>query len=406
MLKKAKVLNDPVYGFVDIPAGLMFDIIEHSYFQRLRRIKQLGMTHLVYPGALHTRFHHSIGGMHLMNQALLSLSLKGHKIGDDEAEAALAAILLHDIGHGPFSHALEHSIVSGINHEDISLMYMNKLNQEFDGKLDLAIEIFKNNHSKKYLNQLVSGQLDMDRIDYLNRDSFFCGVAEGVINDERILKMLNVVDDELVVDIKGIYSIEKFIIARRLMYWQVYLHKTVISAEYLLMQILKRAKFLSRKGIELFASPSFQFFLQNEIFKTDFLNDPKVLEYYSELDDIDIISAIKVWTKHDDIVLSKLCRHLINRNLLRIELQSEAFDKEYIETIKKEFAQRSKLDQQEIDYFVFDDTTSNYAYDPSSSNIKILHKNGKLLDVSQACDQLNISVLSTPVTKHFLCYPR
>jgi len=406
MKRRDKVLNDPVYGFVNLRGGIIMEIIEHPWFQRLRRIKQLGLTHLVYPGALHARFQHSIGAMHLMEQALTALRLKGHEISDDEFEASLLAILLHDIGHGPFSHALEYALVNEIDHEDISMIYMNRLNEQFDGNLEPAIQIFRNKHPKKFLHQLVSGQLDTDRLDYMNRDSFFCGVAEGVINDERILKMLNIHNNELVVDAKGIYSIEKFIVARRLMYWQVYLHKTVIGAEYLLMQILKRAKYLSRNGEKLHASPALHFFLNNEFFKHDFLKDNGVLEMFSKLDDIDIIAAVKVWTEHKDPILSRLAAQLVNRNLFAIELQKEPFDPAYVDRIKKATAKKFGLDNTDVNYFVFHDITSNYAYDPLSANIKLLYKTGALIDIAEAADQLNISVLSTPVTKYFLCYPK
>ena len=303
-VNKRKIFNDPVYGFVAIPNEIIFDIIEHPYLQRLRRIKQLGLTHLVYPGALHTRFHHSLGAMHLMGKALLELKAKGHDVSEEEMAGAQIAILLHDIGHGPYSHALEHAIVTSLHHEDISTLFMKKLNQHFNGKLDLALEIFENSYPRKFFHKLVSSQFDMDRLDYLKRDSFFTGVSEGVINYERLLNMVEVANDEPVIEAKGIYSVEKFITARRLMYWQVYLHKTVLVAEYMLVRVLKRAKELSLSGENLFATPALHFFLNNHVSKTDFENDPGVLAHFSNLDDYDIFSALKVWVNHKDPILS------------------------------------------------------------------------------------------------------
>ena len=403
---KRKIINDPVYGFVTIPNDLIFDIIEHPFFQRLRRIEQLGLTHLIYPGALHTRFHHSLGAMYLMQQAITVLREKNIEITDDEAQAVSIAILLHDIGHGPYSHTLENSIVSGIGHEYLSRLYMERLNDYFEVKLTKAIEIFDNTYEKKFLHQLISSQLDMDRLDYLRRDSYFTGVSEGVVSSKRIIKMLDVHNDKLVVEAKGIYSIEKFIIARRLMYWQVYLHKTVLSAEYLLMRILLRAKELTENGKKLFASPALEFFLKNKITKNDFATDANTLNNFSKLDDFDIYSSIKVWMNCDDFVLSELSKDLINRRLFRIEIQGEEFDKNYIDLIKAKTKKKLKLKNNEIDYFVISDATSNYAYDPYHGQINILYKNGKTIDIADASDQLNISVLSSPVVKHFLCYPK
>ncbi|MCD4746738.1 MAG: HD domain-containing protein [Bacteroidales bacterium] len=405
-MNKRKIFNDPVYGFITIPDDLIFDIIEHPYFQRLRRIKQLGLTHLVYPGALHTRFHHAIGAMHLMNQAVSLLRSKGHIITKAEEQGVLIAILLHDIGHGPYSHALENSLVLDMNHEDISEIFMDKLNVIFDGKLSLAIEIFKNIYPKKFLHQLVSSQLDMDRLDYLKRDSFFTGVSEGVTSTERIIKIFDIVNDNLVAEAKGIYSIEKFIIARRLMYWQVYLHKTVLSAEYMLMKILKRAKYLVEKGEELFSTPAFRLFLENNFNKEDFLNKPFVINNFSELDDFDIFTSIKVWTKHHDKILSLLSKNLVNRHLFRIELQNKAFDFAYIKKIKDKTIKFYNLKEDEAEYFVYSDITSNYAYNLKSDKINILYKNGEVVDIAKASDQLNISVLAKAVTKHFLCYSK
>lgn len=405
-MSKQKIYNDPVYGFVTVPYNILNLLIDHPYFQRLRRIKQLGLTHYVYPGALHTRFHHAIGALHLMHSTLESLRAKGVKITHEEAESTCIAILLHDIGHGPFSHALERSIVNNVHHETISLRTMQALNNIMSGKLTTAIEIFEDKYPKKFLHQLVSSQLDMDRMDYLNRDSFFTGVSEGVISSDRIIKMLDVHRDTLVVEEKGIYSIEKFIIARRLMYWQVYLHKTVLAAEHLLMNILRRAKEITQKGITLFATPSLQFFLQNNITDDDFINNPEVLQYFTQLDDYDIFASIKVWASDTDFVLSRLCTNIINRNLYKIRLQKVPVDQSekdaYIAKVQKLY----KVSQAEIHYFVFTGTEENSAYQAHDEQILILYKNGTLLDIANASDNLNISVLSKPIIKHFLCVER
>ena len=308
---KKKLVNDPVYGFIAIPDDLIFDIIQHPYFQRSRRISQLGLTNLVYPGALHTRFHHALGAMHLMTIAIATIRRKGHEITPEEERGVLIAILLHDIGHGPFSHTLEYDIVNKVSHEDISSFFIERISIAFDGKLDLALLIFKNNYHKKFLYQLVSSQLDMDRLDYLNRDSFYTGVSEGKIGSDRIIEMLNVHEGNLVLEEKGIYSIEKFIVARRLMYWQVYLHKTVTASELMLIKIMQRAKELSTQNVELFASPAFQFFLKNAITKDDFQKNPEVLEQFAQMDDYDILGAVKVWQNHSDKILSFLCKRLI-----------------------------------------------------------------------------------------------
>ncbi len=403
---KRKVINDPVYGFITIPNDIIFNIIEHPKFQRIRRIKQLGLTHLIYPGALHTRFHHCIGAMYLMRQAIDILISKGHEITPHEAESACIAILLHDIGHGPYSHTLENSIVSNVRHELISEIYMNHLNNEFSGELTTAISIFKNTYHKKFLSQLVASQLDMDRLDYLKRDSFFTGVAEGVINAERIIKMLDVFDDEVVVEAKGIYSIEKFIVSRRLMYWQVYLHKTVIAVEYLLRKILTRAKHLIINGTELFTTPPLLLFMKEEINKNDFINKPYILDQFSKLDDLDIFTAIKVWTEADDRVLSILSKKLVNRKLLKIEISDSDFSQDYIEDKKNKAAKLFNLTPDETSYFVYKDTTQNYALEPFSENIKIMYKDKTIKNITEASDNLNISVLSKPVVKYFLCYPK
>lgn len=403
---KRKIINDPIYGFVTIPDDLIYDLINHKYFQRLRRIKQLGLTNLVYPGALHTRFHHAIGAMHLMQEALYTLKQKGVSITPEEEQATLIAILLHDIGHGPFSHALEHSIVTGVSHETVSSLLMEALNKEFKGKLSLAIKIFNDQYKKKYLHQLVSSQLDMDRLDYLKRDSFFTGVNEGVISSDRIIKMLDVVNNELVVEVKGIYSIEKFLIARRLMYWQVYLHKTVLSAETLLVNILKRAKELSASGTDLFATPVFKKFLVNDFSKKDFEKDSSILNDFANLDDTDISASIKAWTSCDDRILSMLCNKLIERKLLRIEMQSTPFATAYKNKIIEKVMQKYKLGRKETGYLVINDSVNNSAYLASKFKINILMNDGRLMDVAEASDQLNLQKLSQTVTKHFLCYPK
>ena len=405
-INKRKIINDPIYGFVTIPNELIYDLLNHPYFQRLRRIKQLGLTNLVYPGALHTRFHHAIGAMHLMQEAVLTLRQKDIAITEEEEQAVLIAILLHDIGHGPFSHALEHSIVKGVNHETLSSLFMDKLNEEFKGKLSLAIKIFNDKYKKDFLHQLVSSQLDMDRLDYLKRDSFFTGVSEGVISSDRIIKMLNVVKNELVVENKAIYSIEKFLIARRLMYWQVYLHKTVLSAETLLVNILKRAKELSAKGNELFGTPALLLFLKNNFTEKDFKKDAVLLDKFSKLDDNDITASIKVWVDNDDKILSKLCANLLDRKLYKIEIQNNAIDIAFKNKLIKKVCDQYKITLQEAGYFVFTDTVNNSAYNATNFKINILMSNGKLVDVAEASDQLNLQSLSKTVTKHFICYPK
>ena len=403
---KHKIFNDPIYGFVSLPYEIIFDLIEHPYFQRLRRIKQLGLTNLVYPGALHTRFHHAMGAMHLMGQAIEEIRSKGHEISEEEAKAVNIAILLHDIGHGPFSHALEHSIVSNVNHEDISQLFMNKLNKEFNGELTLAIKIFQNKYHKKFLHQLVSSQLDMDRLDYLKRDSFFTGVSEGVISSDRIIKMLDVANDQLAVEAKGIYSVEKFIIARRLMYWQVYLHKTVLSAENLLVNILKRAKELAKKKIDLFCTPALKTFLYNQYSKKDFKEKPELLEAFANLDDYDIMASIKVWVSHKDAVLSMLCKQLVNRRLFKVEMQNQPFKETKIREIKNEVKKQLRLNDKDVNYFVFSGNVVNDAYRGDKISINILFKDGTLVDIAKASDQLNIAVLEKTVKKYYLCYPK
>ncbi len=403
---KRKILNDPVYGFIAIPDELVFDIIEHKYFQRLRRIKQLGLTHLVYPGALHTRFQHALGSMSLMSQAIEVLRFKGNEITEEEASAVTYAILLHDIGHGPFSHALEETLVKGLGHETLSAFFMQNLNNEFNGRLSLAIEIFNNRYHKKFLHQLVSSQLDVDRLDYLKRDSFFSGVSEGVINSDRLIAMMDVKNDELVIAAKGIYSLEKFIVARRLMYWQVYLHKTVIAAEYMLVKVLERAKNLAENGVELFATPSLKLFLENNFSREQFESDQSLLDHFSELDDFDIFTAMKVWQMHTDPVLSFLSDCIVNRKLFRIEIQNKAFSNEYIHQIKTETKRTLGISDAEVDYVVLHDCIENNAYNPQRDRIGILNKDGSVVNVIDSSDQINVSVLTRMESKYFVCYPK
>jgi len=401
---KLKILNDPIYGFITIPNELIFDIIQHPYFQRLRRVSQMGLTYLVYPGAHHTRFHHALGCMHLMSKAIQVLRFKGISISEEEATALQLAILLHDIGHGPFSHAMEHSIVEEITHEEISLAFMKELNMEFNGELTLAIQIFEGKHPKPFFYQLISSQLDMDRSDYLKRDSFYTGVAEGNINSERLITMLNVVDDELVVEEKGIYSVEKFLLARRLMYWQVYLHKTGVGAEQLLVRVLKRAKELSERGVKLVVSDAFQYFLQHKINNTNF--DTIALKTFAQLDDYDIVSAMKTWINHEDKVLSNLSKMLIDRDLLKIQLTSEKISDIDFQGLILKTKERFDLSDEEVAYFVFQSSVSNTAYSAEDSGIKILMKDDSVIEVSEASDHLNLKVLTKTVKKYFVCYPK
>ncbi|WP_299052712.1 HD domain-containing protein [uncultured Polaribacter sp.] len=400
---KLKILNDPIYGFIQIPNTLIFDIIEHPYFQRLRRITQMGFSNLVYPGANHTRFHHAIGCMHLMQKAVNVLRLKQVVISKEEETALYVAILLHDIGHGAFSHALEHSIVSGISHEEISLKFMQKLNAEFDGQLSLAIQIFEGNYSRKFMCQLISSQLDVDRLDYLKRDSFYTGVTEGNISSDRLIAMMNVKDDALVIEEKGIYSVEKFLMARRLMYWQVYLHKTGLVAENMLVNVLKRAKQLAEQGKDLYASTALKYFLYNPISKVNF--NEETLRKFSILDDYDILSAIKEWMHHEDKVLSTLSKMIIDRKLLRIEIQEDVFTDLQIETRIKKAMKKLDVSENEAQFFVFSKKIVNQAYQQDKP-IFIRNKKGQLKDIAKASDQLNIQALTNPVVKHFICYPK
>jgi len=403
-INKLKILNDPIYGFITIPNPLLYDLIQHPYFQRLRRISQMGMSYLVYPGAHHTRFHHALGCMHIMQKAIEVLRFKGISITKEEENALYIAILLHDIGHGPFSHAMEHSIVENVNHEAISLLFMNKLNEEFEGKLALAIQIFKGEYHRKFMLQLISSQLDMDRMDYLKRDSFYTGVAEGNINSDRLIQMMNVVDDVLVIEEKGIYSVEKFLMARRLMYWQAYLHKTSLVAETILTKVLKRAKDLTQKGIELPASEALQFFMKNKVELDDF--NHSVLHQFSQLDDFDIVGALKSWQNHDDFILSSLSKMIINRDLLKIKLSSEKFSADEIQNLIEQFSKESNISQHEVHYFIFKGKIKNQAYSKDAEPIRIWKKDKTIEDVAEASDQLNLKALSKPVTKYYLCYPK
>ncbi|NNC82517.1 MAG: HD domain-containing protein [Flavobacteriales bacterium] len=403
-INKRKVLNDPVYGFISIPDRLIFDLIEHPYFQRLRRISQLGLSYLVYPGAHHHRFHHAMGAAHLMTLALDSLEIKGHAISPEERSAATAAILLHDIGHGPFSHALEMDLLKNVHHEDLSLLFMQRINEEFGGELDLCIEIFTKKYPRKFLSQLVSSQLDVDRLDYLKRDSFYTGVSEGVVGSQRIIKMLDLHDDELVVEQKGIYSIEKFLVARRLMYWQVYLHKTVVAAEFLLVSIIRRAKDLTAKGHVLFASPALQYFLQHDVGIEDFRSG-EALEKFAQLDDYDVLGAIKVWADTEERTLSRLCKMLIHRRLPKIIISKEPPTEEKIQEYVSYTGREFLCSREEAEYFVMSGKLVNSAYDQEEENIRIKYKDGSLKDVAEASDNFNLSALSKPVEKYFLMVP-
>jgi uncharacterized protein len=408
---KRKIINDPVYGFINIPGDFVFDLIEHPWFQRLRNIKQLGLTSFVYPGANHSRFQHGLGALHLMDLAISTLRSKGIVISEAEEEATYIAILLHDVGHGPFSHALENSIISGIKHEDLSLLLMQKLNSEFGGKLGLAIEIFKGTYPRKFLHELISSQMDMDRLDYLARDSFFTGVVEGSVGSDRIIRMLNVVDESLVIDEKGIYSLENFITARRFMYWQVYMHKTVLSSESLLVNILKRAKELASSGYDLFTTPALRFFLYNKIGYDDLTAEGKftpgiVATNFTRLDDSDIMASAKYWADHSDKVLSDLAGRLLRRDLFAIELQNDPFSETKVEGMKVMARDIMKIDQESEDYYVFTDSISNLTYAPDEPEVKILLKNGNIADITSVSDMVEDRSFSERTTKYFLCYPK
>ena len=406
MDNKRKIINDPVFGFININDELIYSIIQHPYFQRLTRIKQLGLTYLVYPGAQHTRMNHSLGAMYLMSEAILQLRSKGHEITDEEAQAALIAILLHDLGHGPFSHVLEDTLVQEVSHEEISLLLMNKMNEKMNGKLDLAISIFKDEHPKRFLHQLVSGQLDVDRLDYLRRDSFFTGVHEGNIGSARIIKMMNLKDGRLVIEAKGIYSIENFLMARRLMYWQVYLHKTALAAEKMLVNVLRRAQMLILKEETIFASPALDFFLRNQIDKKSFFQNEQTLQAFVELDDSDIWSALKVWGNHPDKVLSLLSKGLLNRNLFKIKIEQEPIAETYIKQKKEEFIRKYNITEEEALYLLSFDEISTNMYNEADDSIEILYKDGTTKDISEASDMLNIQLLSKKVSKYYFCFLR
>ena len=400
---KLKIINDPIYGFIHIPSTLVFDIIEHPYFQRLRRINQMALSYLVFPGAKHTRFEHVLGCVFLMQKTVEMLRFKGVQISDKEAEGLYIAILLHDIGHGPFSHAMEHSIVEGISHEEISLRFMQELNKVFNGKLETAIAMFQGTYPRKFMHQLISSQLDMDRADYLKRDSFYTGVAEGNINSERLISMLNVRNDELVVEEKGLYSVEKFLIARRLMYWQVYLHKTSVAAEQILIRLLNRAKELVQQGQDLTMSTALAFFVKNKISKDNFSQE--VLEMFARLDDTDIISAMKEWQFHPDAVLSKLSKMLLNRDLPKIKVRLNDFEEQKIKRLQK-LSLAKGIDEKDMKYFVFIGVMTNRAYNPEKEIIKILTKNGRVVELSKTSEAINLEPLSQVTERYYICYPK
>ena len=400
---KLKIINDPIYGFIHIPSTLVFDIIEHPYFQRLRRINQMALSYLVFPGAKHTRFEHVLGCVFLMQKTVEMLRFKGIQISDKEAEGLYIAILLHDIGHGPFSHAMEHSIVEGISHEEISLRFMQELNKVFNGKLETAIAMFQGTYSRKFMHQLISSQLDMDRADYLKRDSFYTGVAEGNINSERLISMLNVRNDELVVEEKGLYSVEKFLVARRLMYWQVYLHKTSVAAEQILIRLLNRAKELVQQGQKLTMSTALAFFVKNKISKDNFSQE--VLEMFARLDDTDIISAMKEWQFYPDAVLSKLSKMLLNRDLPKIKVRLNDFEEQKIKRLQK-LSLAKGIDEKDMKYFVFTGVMTNRAYNPEKEIIKILTKNGRVVELSKTSEAINLEPLSQVTERYYICYPK
>lgn len=403
-INKFKIFNDPIYGFISIPNSLLYDLIQHPYFQRLRRISQMGLSYLVYPGAHHTRFHHALGCMHIMQKAVEVLRVKLIEISVEEEKALYITILLHDIGHGPFSHAMEHSIIEKGNHELISLQFMHKLNAEFNGELDLAIQIFTGNYHRNFMLQLVSSQLDMDRMDYLKRDSFYSGVAEGSINADRLIQMMNVVDNNLVIEEKGIYSVENFLIARRLMYWQVYFHKTSLVAELILTRALKRAKELSQKGENLICSAALNYFLKNKIELENF--DDLTLENFSKLDDYDIISALKEWQNHGDFILSSLSKMIINRDLLKIEMSDEKFTQPQFDEFVRKFAASQNISLSESSYFVFKGKIKNQAYNKNHQQIRILKKNKCVEDIVFASDQLILKALTKNISKYYICFPK
>ena len=406
-MNDAKIINDPVFGFIKIPQGLLLNIVQHPLMQRLTRIKQLGMANVVYPAAQHTRFQHSIGAFHLMSEAILSLQQKGHFIFDSEAEAVEAAILMHDIGHGPFSHVLEDTLITGISHEEISLLMMEQINREMQGALNLALKIFKGDYPKQFLHELISSQLDMDRLDYLRRDSFFTGVTEGNIGSARIIKMLDIVDDKLVVNSKGIYSIENYLTTRRLMYWQVYLHKTTVAFEKMLVNTLRRAKMLARQGKELFASPALRYFLYNEVDANFFeQHHDEALHNYSMLDDSDIWSALKVWMTSDDKILALLSSNLINRHIFRVEIHEEPVPQERIDEVLEMMTNNFDISREDASYLMSVNTIQKDMYDVNDDRIAILYRDGSIRDISDASEILNVALLSKKIRKYYLCYQR
>jgi HD superfamily phosphohydrolase len=405
-MKDAKIINDPVFGFIKIPRGLLYGIVEHPLFQRLNRINQLGLASVVYPGARHTRFQHSLGAFHLMGEAVLSLQQKGIFIFDTEAEAVQAAILMHDIGHGPFSHVLENTLIHGISHEDISLLMMEEINNHFNGQLNLAISIFKGLYPKNFLHQLISSQLDMDRLDYLRRDSFYTGVTEGNIGSARIIKMLNVVNDTLVVDQKGIYSLENYLTTRRLMYWQVYLHRTCVAYEKVLVNMLTRAKDLIRMGQEVFASPALHYFLSNNVDAEWFATHPETLAYYGDLDDSDIWSAMKAWKHHEDRILSALATDMLDRRIFKVEVHEEPIAETRIEELQETISRNMGIPLDDAHYMMSVDTISKDMYNVDDDSIGILYKNGEIKDISEASELLNVQLLSKKIRKYYLCYQR
>ena len=402
MANKRKIINDPVFGFLSLPNELVYDVLQHPYVQRLNRIRQLGLSYLVYPGAMHSRFGHSLGAMHLMQEAISSLRSKGVEITEQEATSAMIAILLHDVGHGPFSHVLEHTLVDGVSHEDISLLMMERINMDLNGQLDTAISIFKNEYPKHFLHQLISSQLDVDRMDYLCRDSFFTGVQEGRVASERLLKMLDVRNDKLVVQIKGIYSVEKFLVARRLMYWQVYLHKTSVAAEQHLIKILSRAKELARSGKELFCSPALHYFLYQPVSFDMFSPTSKALEQYALLDDNDVLCAIKAWIAGDDKVLSILSKSFINRQLFRGELLDAALTAEQKQTLNKEYAKAFGITEQEAEFLWSEHVSTSNTYSEKADSIDILYSDGTIRDISDASEILDLEALTRKPIKRYV----
>ena len=405
-MNDSKIINDPVFGFIKIPRGLLYDIVRHPLFQRLNRINQLGLASVVYPGARHTRFQHSLGAFHLMSEAILSLQQKGQFIFDSEAEAVEAAILMHDIGHGPFSHVLENTLISGISHEDISLLMMEQINRDLGGRLNLAISIFKDEYPKRFLHQLISSQLDMDRLDYLRRDSFFTGVTEGNIGSARIIKMLNVIDDRLVVEQTGIYSLENYLTTRRLMYWQVYLHKTAVGYEKVLVNMLTRAKDLAKQGKQIFASPALAYFIQNDIDAKWFSEHEEALQMYEELDDSDIWSAMKAWKHSDDKILSTLAADMLDRNIFKVEVHDEPITDERIGQIETEISEKMGIEKKDAHYLMSVNRIQKDMYSIDDDSIDILYKDGSIKDISEASEILNVALLSKKIRKYYLCYQR